>query len=111
VVAHPERARPGAATSAAIEREIAAGSVLQLTAWSLTGEYGEDVRALAWRLLRRAPRVVIASDAHSLERPPWLRPATAALAAGGMPNPARFVSAAGALLESGLAIPPSELVA
>ncbi len=111
VVAHPERARPGAATSAAIEREIAAGSALQLTSWSLTGEYGEDVRSLAWRLLRRAPRVLIASDAHGLERPPSLRAAVAAVAAGGVPEPDRFVTAAGALLDSGLAIPPSALVA
>jgi protein-tyrosine phosphatase len=111
VVAHPERARPGAATSAAIEHEIAAGSVLQLTSWSLTGEYGKDVRAVAWHLLRRAPHVVIASDAHSLERPPSLRAAIAALAAGGVPDPARFVTGAGALLETGLDIPPSALVA
>lgn len=112
VVAHPERARASAATAAAIEREIAAGSVLQLTAWSLTGEYGEEVRALAWRLLRRAPHVVIASDAHSLDRPPCLRGAARALAAGGVGDAHRLVGALPrALLEDGLAIPPSVLVA
>lgn len=67
---------------------------------------------MAWRLLRRAPRVVTASDAHSLERPPSLRAAIAALATGGVRDPERLAGAApAALLERGLAIPPSALVA
>jgi tyrosine-protein phosphatase YwqE len=108
VVAHPERTRPGAATAAAIERELVAGSVLQLTAWSFTGQYGAEVRATAWRLLRRAPLVVIASDAHSVDRGPSLRPALAALAAGGTADPDRLAGARPrALLEHGLAISPA----
>jgi tyrosine-protein phosphatase YwqE len=55
--------------------------------------------------------VVIASDAHSLERPPSLRAAVAELESGAVADPSRFVSEAGSLLESGLAIPPSALVA
>jgi hypothetical protein len=69
------------------------------------------VRTTAWRLLRRAPHVVVASDAHSLDRPPSLRAAIAALDAGGVRDPDRPVVAAGTLLEHGLAIPPSALVA
>jgi protein-tyrosine phosphatase len=114
VVAHPERAAAGRATLAAIERELRAGSMLQLTAWSLTGEYGEQVRASAWRLVRAAApsRVVIASDAHSLDRPPSLRAAFDALARGGVRDPERLVDAVpGALLERGLTIPPAALVA
>jgi tyrosine-protein phosphatase YwqE len=99
-------------TSAAIERELAAGSVLQLTGWSLIGEYGEHVRAIARRLLRTGPRVVIASDAHGRDRLPSLRPAIAALLAAGERDPARLAGAVPReLLERGLGIPPAALVA
>jgi protein-tyrosine phosphatase len=112
VIAHPERAAAGPLTSAAIERELAAGSVLQLTGWSLIGEYGEHVRAIARRLLRTAPRVVIASDAHGRDRLPSLGPAIAALLAAGERDPARLAGAVPReLLERGLGIPPAALVA
>jgi protein-tyrosine phosphatase len=113
VVAHPERAEPGHATSAAIERELSAGSILQLTAWSLTGEHGEHAQAIAWRWLRAAPsRVMIASDAHALTRPPSLRRALAALSAGGVREPERLAGALPrALLERGLTSSPAALAA
>ena len=55
VVAHPERAAQTASTERAIEHELDRGSTFQLTAWSFAGQYGDHVRALARRLLRRAP--------------------------------------------------------
>ena len=59
VVAHPERSfnRPEAAWRA-VEHELAAGSALQINAWSVAGLYGETrPRQRAWRCCaaRRAP--------------------------------------------------------
>ena len=105
VVAHPERALQTPTTELVIERELALGSGLQLTAWSFAGLYGERVRALALRLLRRTTRSVIASDAHGGDRLPALRLALSALAASGEPEPRQFVAARPqALLAEGLAV-------
>lgn len=112
VVAHPERASPTCATEAVLMRELAVGSVLQLTAWSFVGLYGERVRRTALRLLSSTPRAAIASDAHGAERMPALRSALEALAAGGEHDPTRFTAAIPrALLEQGLTGHPRALVA
>jgi protein-tyrosine phosphatase len=85
VVAHPERIVQNVATQRALEHELAAGSVLQLTAEALVAGDAE-----AFRLLRSAAPAVIASDAHGGARPPALSLAVSALAAAGDPDPARF---------------------
>jgi protein-tyrosine phosphatase len=82
VLAHPERSPSllGADGWDALEREVEAGSILQVSAPSLLGVYGETVRAAAERIvvdLREA--CVIASDAHSPARPPMLAEALAAV--------------------------------
>lgn len=113
VVAHPERSfvRPEAA-GRAVEHEIAAGSALQINAWSVAGCYGERVRANAVALLRRAPRAVVASDAHGVARMPSLRLALDALRGAGLTDPVRLVSSAPReLLERGLAVAPDALAA
>jgi protein-tyrosine phosphatase len=104
VVAHPERALDGSdAGWEALEHELAAGSPLQINAWSVAGLYGERARNLALGLLERAPRAVIASDAHGGSRMPALWLALDSLAAAGIPEPIRFVAAAPkALLEHGM---------
>ena len=82
------------------------GSALQINAWSAAGLYGERVRATAVALLRRAPKAVVASDAHGGERMPALNMAIDALARAGIPDPTRLVSSEPyALLEHGLAAP------
>lgn len=112
VVGHPERAMDAPAAGVVLDEQLAAGSALQINAWSLTGHYGERLRAIALELVRAVPHVIVASDAHGGERPPWLRRAVAALASAGERDPQRFVSAAPrALLEHGLALPPAALVA
>jgi protein-tyrosine phosphatase len=112
VVAHPDRAMEGRCAQAVLDHELAAGSALQLSAWSFAGLYGERVRTLALRMLRATPRVVIASDAHGGARMPSLRVALDALTASGERNCERFVAAAPrALLEHGLALPPAKMVA
>jgi tyrosine-protein phosphatase YwqE len=112
LVAHPERAMVGPSASAVLDHELAAGSGLQLNAWSVAGLYGERLRALALRLSHSARHVVVASDAHGRERMPSLQMALGALPAGGERDGERLVAAAPrALLEHGLAVPPTALVA
>ena len=73
ILAHPER-------NTALQRnpEILAGLVdmgclVQLTAMSITGEFGSDAMAYAHFLLREGQAHVIASDAHdAVNRPPIL---------------------------------------
>ena len=115
VVAHPERAlRNSDAGWRVIERELAAGSALQINAWSVAGLYGERVRDIALSLLSRAPRTVIASDAHGASRMPSLTLALAALTGVGVPYAdavALVTSAPLGLLERGLAVAPDALAA
>jgi protein-tyrosine phosphatase len=106
VVAHPERSmiETGEAGWRVIEHELAAGSALQINAWSVAGLYGERMRTTALSLLRRAPRAVIASDAHGGPRMPALGMALDALASTGVSDPLRFIDAGPReLLEQGLA--------
>jgi protein-tyrosine phosphatase len=108
VVAHPERARPSSTTDAVIANELSEGSVLQINAWSIAGQYGEATRAVALRLLRSTPGAVLASDAHGPHRPPSLQAALDEIAALGEPNPARFAGTrTRALLNRGLELSPA----
>ena len=113
VVAHPERAlRWSDAGWETLEHELAAGSVVQINAWSVAGLYGEMVRATALWLLRTAPRAVIASDAHGGSRMPALVMAHDALAGARVTEATRlFADNPRALLEEGLAARPDSLAA
>jgi protein-tyrosine phosphatase len=94
VMAHPERSMADREAGwAAIEHELAAGGVIQVNAWSLAGVYGDGVRAHALRVLRHAPEVALASDAHGPHRPPFLSPGLQALARELGPGAARRVAA------------------
>lgn len=113
LIAHPERAmKGGAAAREVLERELAAGSAVQLTAWTFLGHYGKRTRAHALEIIGMTPRAVIASDAHGRGRMPSLTPALEAIAAAGVPSPQRLAGQAPrALLEHGLARPPARMVA
>jgi protein-tyrosine phosphatase len=114
VIAHPERALPTPESAATIQRELARGSVLQLTAASVTGDYGPSARTTALELLRDASPAVLASDAHGRRagRMPALSAAIAELRRVGHPNPSRLVkSNPRALLTHGLASRTSDRVA
>jgi protein-tyrosine phosphatase len=115
VVAHPERAfKNSEAGWRVVEHELAAGSALQVNAWSVAGLYGERARDIGFSLLQRAPRAVVASDAHGGSRMPSLRLALDALTGAGMPHAdavALVSSAPLGLLEHGLAVAPDALAA
>lgn len=73
VLAHPERAAGALDGDAdAIRRELRAGSVLQVNAWSLNGDHGETAERAAFALLRDGLAGLVASDAHGGWRAPGL---------------------------------------
>jgi len=82
VITHPERnaaiqERPGL-----LDALVGAGSLVQVTAASLTGDFGERALHCAHALLERRLVQLVASDAHSAKRrPPGLSRARAAVAA------------------------------
>jgi protein-tyrosine phosphatase len=73
LVAHPERSADASLDGGAgLRGELAAGSLAQLNALSLTGDHGEDACTAAWELLADGLIGVVASDAHGPTRPPAL---------------------------------------
>ena len=72
VLAHPERSAVVMASGAAVlRRELAAGSLLQVNAWSLAGGYGAEAERHALWLVGSGVVTCLASDAH----PGWRGPA------------------------------------
>jgi protein-tyrosine phosphatase len=76
VITHPERNFEIARSPERYYEMIKRGCLGQVTAMSLTGEFGSEVRRVAERLLVHRLIHFIASDTHSVhERPPLLSPA------------------------------------
>lgn len=77
LVGHPERS---ATTSMdELAEQVKLGSLLQINASSLVGAHGGEVQRASLRLARSGMPFVVASDAHSPERPPLLSDAASAL--------------------------------
>jgi len=73
IITPPERHPAILRDMAVLYDFIAMGALSQITAMSLTGEFGEGVRRCAQELLKHRLAHVIASDAHSADnRPPLL---------------------------------------
>ncbi len=73
VIAHPERCPAFHKDPAALARLVDAGVLTSITAGSLTGRFGREVRRFARRLLDDGLVHNVASDAHdSFSRPPGL---------------------------------------
>jgi protein-tyrosine phosphatase len=73
VIAHPERSADAALDGASgLLRELAAGSLAQVNAMSLTGGHGCDAERAARELVAEGLVAVVASDAHGPTRPPAL---------------------------------------
>ena len=85
VLAHPERsAELFGSGRAALDHELAAGTLLQVNACALAGHHGPDARAAGLQLVWRGLATAIASDAHGGERPPALTLGWNVLAAEGV---------------------------
>lgn len=109
VLAHPERSAGLLDRHrSALDRELALGAALQVNALSLSGVHGEIAQVRAQRLLDEGVVTLIASDAHSLLRPPALTDGRAACEALGLSPAAAWHLVAGAprrLIERGLTSP------
>jgi protein-tyrosine phosphatase len=80
VIAHPERNLAFQAHPDALASLLDHGAKTQVTAGSLTGEFGRQAKAAAETFLRRRTVHFVATDAHDMtRRPPRVRAAIAAL--------------------------------
>ena len=81
IISHPERNLEIAYKAQRYFEMIRMGCLGQVTAMSLTGEFGEEVKRVAEKLLKGSLVHIIASDAHSTNsRPPILSSAVQAAA-------------------------------
>ena len=64
IIAHPERDRELVQHSEALQRWLECGASLQVTAASLTGDFGPQVQEAAWMLVARGWVSTVAGDAH-----------------------------------------------
>lgn len=73
IITHPERNPSVVRDPDLVSGLLEAGSLVQITAGSLTGDFGPDVRECCIRLLRKGDVDIMATDAHSnRHRPPVL---------------------------------------
>jgi protein-tyrosine phosphatase len=73
IIAHPERNAWFIRHFEALAAAVRSGIMIQITAMSITGGFGPEVRGFGVRLLKENLVHVIASDAHSADdRPPKL---------------------------------------
>ena len=70
VIAHPERNLDFSRDPELLERFVRKGAVTQITASSLTGEFGRPPQAASLEFFRRGLIHMVASDAHNLTRRP-----------------------------------------
>ena len=98
VIAHPERTPFAATTGArALRHELAAGSVAQVNAMSLTGGHGDEARVAGHEYVAQGLVRIVASDAHGEARPPstaWdvVREEPAQLLRAGVREPLRLAA-------------------
>lgn len=68
VIAHPERNKELATNPKRLMDFVSSGALSQVTTSSLTGEFGQNVKEIAFVFLRNGLSQLIASDAHSTGR-------------------------------------------
>jgi len=82
ILAHPEHIPWMAEDLAAVERLVVLGALCQVTAMSITGDFGRRAQGDALRLIEAGLAHFVASDSHDLRRrPPGLSRARRAIAA------------------------------
>lgn len=103
LIGHPERSPTFSLDE--LHRHVRRGSVVQVNASSLAGRHGARARRLGLEVVTSGLPFVLASDAHSPERPPLLSEGARELSAAGL-DPREICSAVdtgpGRLLEVGL---------
>lgn len=73
MIAHPERNRGLMRDPALLKPFLQQGCLLQVTAGSVAGQFGDNARELAEQLLKQGLVTILASDAHNRQhRPPVL---------------------------------------
>ncbi len=76
IISHPERNKQMMRKIGILKEMIAMGSLSQITAMSITGGFGRQVKKAAEKMIKENLVRVIASDSHSPNhRPPVLSPA------------------------------------
>lgn len=81
MIAHPERNKGIMKNRSKLKPFLRQGCLLQLTASSVAGHFGEAARAVAAELLSEGWVTILATDAHNLShRPPELKPGVRAAA-------------------------------
>lgn len=92
LVAHPERNKGIMADVSKARALVDLGCWLQVTAGSVTGDFGDNARKVAHRLLDDDLVYIVASDAHNLQnRPPVLSKARDLIAQRWDPDLARLL--------------------
>ncbi|WOD10904.1 CpsB/CapC family capsule biosynthesis tyrosine phosphatase [Halopseudomonas laoshanensis] len=75
MIVHPERNKGFMQQPARLRPFIQQGCLLQLTAGSVAGSFGEPAQGLALDLIKQGVVTILASDAHNLvHRPPDMQP-------------------------------------
>lgn len=67
IIAHPEKNAPLLRHPWALEKWLALGTMLQISAGNLLGDIGTSVQKAAWQLLASTPTVLVATDAHDAD--------------------------------------------
>ncbi len=81
VLSHPERIAMIQKNHQLLQAFIQAGALSQVTAMSITGEFGKEIKKLTRTLVKKNLAHVIASDSHSKDRrPPILSQAVSEVA-------------------------------
>jgi len=81
IITHPERNLAMQNRPDVLAGLVALGCLVQITAMSVTGEFGEETMAASHQMLERRLAHLLASDAHSSDaRPPLLSPGLGAAA-------------------------------
>ena len=79
VITHPERHRYVQQHADVVQGWVEQGAVLQITAGSLVGEFGQEALKASRYWIAKGWVGVVASDAHGAERPPLMTQAIEAL--------------------------------
>jgi protein-tyrosine phosphatase len=111
VIAHPERSPLFLGDRTLLERLVASGATVSITAGALTGRFGRDAKRFALGLLADGLVHDVASDAHgaSARRPPGMREHLEAAGYAGLADHlCRDVPQA---IVDGVALPPRPVIA